>query len=802
MLNENFVTRFEKESTDVSSIMTIMRHPKRQKAEKLLRFIDDILTYYMSRSDAGVRYPIVYIPASEPWAQDVCIEYITLKMALLYSRANLDRISQKLKEVVNYPADFTAQDRKYKMLKERRKYAVSIKKLLLPRDKNLPEATKNKNLIVCSPFNEHVNPYLKNYCGSINDIADTNWALIQADIDVKALDSPFRANRNCCNLENIFVILAKNANGRMSDHAYSFQRTRIERLNQLGAAVKNVFYFYFSTLPYKLQHICNRKTTLASSILQVGDVKVMSDFISLTSEESDYIFNHESKQQTLIVQPEVLQDDISDIKELVDDALEEYPYNVQVRNALSLCSDETSQRLFQHAFGKDIEGLNEMYFNVYFKCIQEVWDAQIFPKVDEFMNGETDICLILDYYAPNELKQHICAMFKDRGYDVKHETLKSLVCKKSTSGKYSAPNKANKIVVLSYQGHYIGKPYTKYPNSFDPFYVDEGQQLLNVFIPFILDPYYAKHHYDYMNEAKYILSSDYRSHGLDCTISLPPKPTAEARRQADDSKDASVTLSVNGRASGCTARYRMSIADGRPITLDESALIICKDPMEEVQIVSASSLFNLHNEHTDQTYQVCPLSKIQDELETILNKQEVEIRRTELFIRQDARYALTEDEVSSESELWQILLRKKVQQHTAKVVYDEIMARIPEVNRLQIRSFERWYDDSSDMILPRSRQMQNSLFAYLSIMAPYDKIIRRKKAQRSTKTEQKNLILRTFLCDNLFADDFQDSFDGLSDEVKDMLGIDKPSDIKALIDLLKPEIQYNQLKNISKNDKN
>lgn len=171
-------------------------------------------------------------------------------------------------------------------------------------------------------------------------------------------------------------------------------------------------------------------------------------------------------------------------------------------------------------------------------------------------------------------------------------------------------------------------------------------------------------------------------------------------------------------------------------------------------------------------------------------------------IRQDERYALTDDEVSSESELWEILLRRKVELRGADIVFAEVMEKIPYSEQIKRQSFERWYAQNNDMILPRSRRMQDALFQYLSIATPYDKIIRRKKAQKGTKTEQKNSMLRSFLCNNLFSDDYKQAFERLSDGMKDMFGIDNHDDLEALIDLLKKEIDYTEIKNISIYDKN
>jgi hypothetical protein len=94
--------------------------------------------------------------------------------------------------------------------------------------------------------------------------------------------------------------------------------------------------------------------------------------------------------------------------------------------------------------------------------------------------------------------------------------------------------------------------------------------------------------------------------------------------------------------------------------------------------------------------------------------------------------------------------------------------------------------------------MQNELFKYLSIEPPYDKIIRSKKAQKGTQTEQKNAILKTFLCNNLFSRDYNKSFQKLNENIKEILNINNYNDFIALIELLKKEISYIEITNIEK----
>ncbi|MCC8088864.1 MAG: hypothetical protein LIO79_06335, partial [Rikenellaceae bacterium] len=115
-------------------------------------------------------------------------------------------------------------------------------------------------------------------------------------------------------------------------------------------------------------------------------------------------------------------------------------------------------------------------------------------------------------------------------------------------------------------------------------------------------------------------------------------------------------------------------------------------------------------------------------------------------------------------------------------------------------SFDRWYSRKTDLILPRSKNLQKALFEFLTISKPYDKIMRRKKVQKCMATEKRNSLLKTFLCENLFTDDIQFSYEKLGENTKDLLGLEKHEDLAVLIEMLKTEIQYKSVNSVTKDD--
>lgn len=790
MIDQHFITHYSKSNPDLDLIIGVMCHPKKDDARIFLGMINDVMEYYMNRIGNEVRYPLLYIPVSELWAQEMCIEFVTLKLALLYNCLVKQKLHDiEVRDYVVLPENCTKKTQM--QLRAAFKYSKQIFSQL--KDRIIPKENNNKNLIICKPFNISTpeNPYLDNYCGNEKTISDKSYAVSRADIGIEKLDKPIKKNKDQCMIENMFVFLSRNANGYFTE-GYSFQKPRVERLNKLGAGIRNVFYFYFSTKPYKLQRQLTWKLNKATDILH-EDIKDMKDFISISAEESDFIFGRTNKQNKLILP----QGDFNDFKTLVDDALDACEYNVQARNSLAVCFDEYSQNLFKDEFRHTIDDIDTQYFDIFFLNIQETWKIRIFPEIITFLRGQTDVCLILDFFMPECYKQHIVSTFNSYGINVMLETFKSLKYKTS-NGKYFSNNPSDKIIILSYQGHYVGKPYSHYPNSFDPICLREGQDLLNIINPFVFDPYYAIHYYEYMKTLKNILSSDYRRNYVKSTILLPERP----KRKIDDGRDRSTSRSINSyRTSQNYKRYSASTTSGKTIKLGESDYVISKENnlVCTEQIISVSTLISLMEE-SEYSFLICPLSKLQDSLESKLEQSENEIKKDELYIRQDERYALTNDEISSESELWEILLRRRVKQKGAEAVFDDIMEKIPDSEKIKRQSFERWYAQNNDMILPRSRRMQDVLFQYLSIGTPYDKIIRRKKAQKGMKTEQKNSMLRAFLCNNLFSDDYRQSFERLNDNVKDVLGIGNQGDLEDLIELLKKEIDYTEIKKISLHD--
>ena len=118
MISQSFVNHYNLDNSDLNLIINIMCHPKKEDARRFLCVINDAMDYYMSRTDDEVHYPLLYIPASEHWAQEVCIEFVTLKLSLLYNSLIQERFKLEIsvRNTVFIPEDCTGGSKKHKQL--------------------------------------------------------------------------------------------------------------------------------------------------------------------------------------------------------------------------------------------------------------------------------------------------------------------------------------------------------------------------------------------------------------------------------------------------------------------------------------------------------------------------------------------------------------------------------------------------------------------------------------------------------------------------------------------------------------
>ena len=108
MPNINFIKKVGQESPSFEAIMDILS-PLNNHAEegrKFLCLVDHIVDFYLLReiaSEDEAKMPIVYFPLCEDWAQELCEEFIALKISLLWGDGTRKSIQSSCKSYIYLP---------------------------------------------------------------------------------------------------------------------------------------------------------------------------------------------------------------------------------------------------------------------------------------------------------------------------------------------------------------------------------------------------------------------------------------------------------------------------------------------------------------------------------------------------------------------------------------------------------------------------------------------------------------------------------------------------------------------------
>lgn len=167
--------------------------------------------------------------------------------------------------------------------------------------------------------------------------------------------------------------------------------------------------------------------------------------------------------------------------------------------------------------------------------------------------------------------------------------------------------------------------------------------------------------------------------------------------------------------------------------------------------------------------------------------------RSEKVFKEQPLYNLTPEEINSNTQLWKILLSKRVKKLGCRNVFEDIMSNFNERYRVSYHSFKRWMEPEYG--IPRARRVQKFLVEnYLGIRPPYINLIRRMKERNRTDTEEITINIRHFLNIALLNNNTETVFDALSDEIRDLLDINEPNDIKRIITDVKEIINFEPVK--------
>ena len=121
-MKDEFIQACELNSDEFTAVCKALRLPRRvdrkritvETVARLLSYIDNIIEYYLQLKDDdnSIRFPIIYIPCAEAWAEDICIEYVAYKLEAKFDANRRNQIQNQGINTTGIPVE--GQDREVK----------------------------------------------------------------------------------------------------------------------------------------------------------------------------------------------------------------------------------------------------------------------------------------------------------------------------------------------------------------------------------------------------------------------------------------------------------------------------------------------------------------------------------------------------------------------------------------------------------------------------------------------------------------------------------------------------------------
>ena len=765
-MNDNFKNIVNKVSELVDAIISLMVHSQKSNARRMLLLLNEIIDFYLSKEDENIHFPIVQIPNCPDWAEDVLVEYLVLKLALSYNDKTINKLKALQKtSIMLKPNDGRSNKRFNDRLMYFRQYVSQICRTNIPL-----YSYAGKNLLftpiqVLNASRGNKNEYLSDLSGGYNNLDNDSNLTICTEIGQKEIDDITYDNEPLGeSISNLFVIY------RNSDQCNSLTKSGIERAGLEN--VKNCFVFEFSQKPQRLYKTRARMIRLGHSkfecLASEKEALHNDDFITFTEEESLYLFG-----KPLIKQHVFIEDDQFYYNGMIGEFVGTCDYPILERNHLSLCLNKTLCDNYLRKAQSAIVGMNvELAFSLGYQ--QEIADNRIIPEILKFIGDDTRVAFILPHDATKQEKEGLKVVF-GIGRKLKFYCVSEL---KPKDGKAAIKEKC--IVNLTYRGHFTNSIYHKYPNSFDPYILNEGQRILDIAHGFSFNSIHEWDLYEYNKLLYQYTDSLFRKHHA-FTLAEPNHPVS-AKEIYDVEPDETQTRSNSTQTNSIT------FSDGEKISVLDTELIIY-----EKDSAIAIEKFSELKEHLEifKGVKLQKLSALDGLIEEFMEKESQKANRKAQVLRDYYLRIgrLTKDEEQSDNTIWNILLRKKVEAKGEQEVYDELMRPLNDRERISLYAFRTWYSPESRMLLPLARKTQKRLIEYLDLSLKYLDAMRAIKRATTANSRANNQMIDQFMMDYLFSEITDEMFEKFEESpINESLQIHNIKDLETLVELIVEKI--------------
>lgn len=754
-----------------SAVCEMMQHSKVADGRRFLCAINNIVDHFYERQQEGsINYQIIYVPTCPEWARELLVRFLIHKIAFSNIQKFIQLAKKKATGSMTLPMGISAKSKQYKRITAERKYYAKFLKLF--QKDSLAFNNESKSLFVVQEKDiitrkQDKNPWLEQLFSS-DIIRNDDNAIVTTNLSAHDIEATFRKNRNNIpNIENLFIFHSQNR-GKIT---FSYNLDQLERLNQYGVGIKNCFVFYITERPFRLYYAKeNVKASLVANLIN-REIRRFDDydgFITFTPDELNLMFQRKKLYSQYII--DSAERDIFTAE--IDSYLDELPHNYRIKNALSLAFTPDAQECFIKECESETGFSQPEVVNPFLNYYMQLWNNDIAVRILKQITKYNPVSVA--FVLPPGIER----VYENSIRECFSSMLRRIVIKDFNQLRDGID--VDFVVLFSFR--YTDNIYKTYPNSFDPLPLRKGQRGLTLINRLTHNRYYEWNKHFYEKDFNGLLFSSFRTEELDWSKKTLQKPIMpDILNDIDEAEsDAREYL-----AERCTIVFERSRT--KRLTADRVLYVnggrYCISCLKELPF--------------EEGMKLQMLDELVNQIKDNLIKKSDSNLKSEWFIRRDPKFALTEDQINSNIELWKYILKRKVDEMGVEATYEAIF---PNNKEISLRGFEKWFDFDYPMILPRSRKSQNSLLSFLGfkIGSPYHRVILTKKMLRNNNTKVLNSqiesLLQSILTVSSISNDYFNEIYEDHSEILTLLDINSASEVNILVQLL--DIKLKTVKSI------
>ena len=438
--------RVDNNFESILEIMRLRRTPEDvDSVYNLLMTINIIIDYFIDREDEELKVAVSYFPIYEDYAQELCEDFVVLKMGLYSNHEWKEFIISQIQRLYFYIPQDVKTKKQRELAQDHYRFEKKLGEIL---NRSKDEYTNSGKTILYSEniarrYNEYREAnktynrktlnkywYLSKAITPFSKFEKELCPLAMTPEDSDELYNHIVELENQAHLENIVVFPTRTADGRYSDFCSdAFQKPYFDDFVSSHTGLRNVLFFCFSRKPYRLRRLFDFKQRMKEHV-QITDDESL-DFISFTYEESLKLNGKSNKQYVKIELGKEINELQQDYESLFDDITNGLGRYVSRRNEMSLCVTSPSIRQYCSKLLDETES-DENLLSEIFKINLKLWDSEVEIAIHHFVYKKKGRHLIIHQKSEQgpSMRLHAICCTDDQNGIIKHLQCSLCLCGK------------------------------------------------------------------------------------------------------------------------------------------------------------------------------------------------------------------------------------------------------------------------------------------------------------------------------------------------------------------------------------